>query len=118
MDQEIIYIIVSVIVFFLLRELWTWYWKINTIINHQKNTEKLLREILKELRNENEPVEPIKKETNSEDEIKEAVDEAMENVKVQRIYVRNKLTGNKKMMPLDEYNSMSDSKKKRWQIID
>lgn len=41
---------VVIIVFFLLRELWTWYWKINMLVANQNITQDLLREILNELK--------------------------------------------------------------------
>lgn len=51
-EQLVISAIIVIVVFLLLRELWTWYWKINTIIRNQSNIENLLKEILQALKNE------------------------------------------------------------------
>lgn len=41
---------IVLIVFFLLRELWTWYWKINMLVANQNITQDLLKDILAELK--------------------------------------------------------------------
>jgi hypothetical protein len=45
-------IFVCVVIFLAIREIMTWYWKIDTMIKNQNETNRLLSEILKEYRGE------------------------------------------------------------------
>jgi K+ transporter len=53
MDQLsglILTIIIVIIVFLVLREFWTWYWKINSLVKNQQETNVLLKQILNVLK--------------------------------------------------------------------
>ena len=49
--DAVIYLIIAIVVFLLIREILTWYWKLNEIVANQEKTNTLLGDILKELKN-------------------------------------------------------------------
>jgi hypothetical protein len=58
-------IVIAILLFFLLRELMCWYYKINTRAELQKETNKLLRELIDTVKKEKENPEPKDKNLNS-----------------------------------------------------
>lgn len=104
--ESIILIVVVAVVFFLLRELWTWYWKINKIVKTLDNVTWLLEKILAEIKIQS-PKDP-----EVESKIKTVED------KVSKLHLQNKETGNVKIFSLEDYNSWDNDEKDKWEIVD
>ena len=94
MEYILIYILISLILFLILREFFTWYWKLNHIINLLKEQNKLLKILIehfeesKEEALENDTKEPEEveidfnaMETKSKKSLRDRLKEAEEELK-------------------------------------
>lgn len=97
--ESFVLIAVVVIVFFLLRELWTWYWKLNKIVSNQDKVNALLNKILIELEKQNTKERTTKEPSEG------------------RLQIRNENTGEIKKVTLDEFKDISGAED-IWEIID
>lgn len=68
-EELLIYIIIGICIWLLIREVKTWYWKINELLSNQEEQTEIMRKILNELTNEQD--ELIEENTNEESEEQE-----------------------------------------------
>lgn len=94
-------VLIVIIAFILLRELWTWYWKINLIVKNQASVSVLLEQILDEIRHQS-PSRPITS-TPAKGKVK----------------IKNKETDETKFITIDEWKTIDQADgENTWEIVD